>query len=226
MPSQSKSDAARANGAKSKGPVTPEGKARSAQNAIKHGVYAETVLLANESREAFGDLMESYIAKFQPADEAERKIVNRLVAATWREQRMLAFEAATINLRMFHQQADIYQAFAVVDDATRGALAFAAAVKDNAALKTLQSAISECGRQFARALRDLEKLRKLGPAAPVPDAAIPAPPAPEPQPAPAPPSKDPETKTETPIPNPADRHPRASTQIPNSQQPNSPKQSA
>ena len=60
MPSQVKSQTARANGAKSRGPITPEGRAKSARNSIRHGLRAKSIVLTTESKEEFRSLLYSY----------------------------------------------------------------------------------------------------------------------------------------------------------------------
>jgi hypothetical protein len=45
--------ASRANGAKSKGPVTPQGKRNSSRNSTRHGIFAATIVLETENTEAF-----------------------------------------------------------------------------------------------------------------------------------------------------------------------------
>ena len=66
MPSQSKSQTARSNGAKSRGPVTPEGRAKSSGNRVRHGLRAKSIVLPTESSAEFESLRDSYLDQFRP----------------------------------------------------------------------------------------------------------------------------------------------------------------
>jgi hypothetical protein len=77
--------ASRANGAKSRGPQTAEGKARSAQNALKHGLSARKhVLLPDDSRAEFKALEGALLEELRPEGALQTLLVHRLVAAAWR----------------------------------------------------------------------------------------------------------------------------------------------
>jgi hypothetical protein len=51
--------ASRANGALSRGPKTPEGKARSARSQLNPGLFTQAILLKGESRERFEEIVEA-----------------------------------------------------------------------------------------------------------------------------------------------------------------------
>src|ERR1700730_3351897 len=103
MPTQAQIDAARINGAKSRGPKTPEGKAASSMNALRHGLTAKAILLTNENPEAYTRLADAYYEKFQPADDVECDLVDEMVIAKWRQRRDWSNEAALFDLEMDHQ---------------------------------------------------------------------------------------------------------------------------
>jgi hypothetical protein len=92
--------AARINGRLSRGPITPEGKARSSLNAITHGLNArlESTLLDGESPELFRELLDDFVARYQPADRVEAEQLQDMILARWQLLRLFKFEASLINL--------------------------------------------------------------------------------------------------------------------------------
>ena len=81
MSSLRRIEASRANGARSKGPVTPEGKKRSAMNAMRHGLLSDVVALEGEGEENFQLLLEQHVERLQPADGVEYALVEEMAAA-------------------------------------------------------------------------------------------------------------------------------------------------
>jgi hypothetical protein len=80
------------NGALSRGPKTPEGKARSAQNATTHGLTAKRPVLPNENPVEFEALSHAYTNRLRPANATERDLVHEMAAARWRLLRATAIE--------------------------------------------------------------------------------------------------------------------------------------
>src|ERR1700722_5094045 len=99
MSSLRRTESSKANGALSKGPVTPEGKRNSSQNAIIHGLLADCIVLEDESRENFLVLLQQHVDHFKPVDEVEFGMIEEMCAARWRQRRAWAIET-----RLFETQ--------------------------------------------------------------------------------------------------------------------------
>jgi hypothetical protein len=82
-----KTESNRLNALKSTGPKTPEGKAASSMNAVKHGAYSEAVVSLGETREDFDGLRASLEASLIPEGALEEKLVDRLASLWWRIER-------------------------------------------------------------------------------------------------------------------------------------------
>ncbi len=73
---------------KKRGPKTPEGKARSSMNALKHGLRSKRfLLLPEEDPEDFASLVSDIRAAYGPEDAVESAHVEAIAVAMWREIR-------------------------------------------------------------------------------------------------------------------------------------------
>jgi hypothetical protein len=142
--------ASRANGAKSRGPVTPEGKQTSAKNAITHGMLAESIVLGCESPDRFLAVLQSLLDEFEPQTPFEESLIEAMAAARWRQMRIWSMEKANMENRM---QMRAEMSSAEEEPATRAAMAFRALGDDGRSLDLINRYESRFERQYLRAYR-------------------------------------------------------------------------
>jgi hypothetical protein len=102
MSTEKQINANRKNAQKSTGPKTDEGKAAVSQNAVKHGLFAESVIKGeNEADyEAFHDEM---LAELAPAGAVESAMAERVVSLWWRLKRAERMQNQAIDEMIEHQ---------------------------------------------------------------------------------------------------------------------------
>lgn len=94
MTTEAQANASRLNGARSRGPITSEGRAVACLNAMKHGIYSELTLIDGESEVellAFGGRLREQLA---PDGELELMLADKIVSIAWRLRRITGVEAA------------------------------------------------------------------------------------------------------------------------------------
>ena len=88
----------RRNGARSKGPVTQEGKAKVSRNALKHGLCAmEHLVLEDEMPDDLEELIAHLADEVGAATEIEHRLARRLAIAFWKGERAERIEVALFD---------------------------------------------------------------------------------------------------------------------------------
>jgi hypothetical protein len=144
--SHARAEASRKNGAKSRGPRTPEGKARSAQNALKHGLRAARhLVLPAEDPAAFAKLEAALFEELAPEGALQTELARQITSAAWRLVRVDRMEAEMLSFR----------------DRDERNLGIAASRDANSAhiLPTLVRYRAAAHAEFARSLRTLKALQ-------------------------------------------------------------------
>ncbi|MEO8126960.1 MAG: hypothetical protein ABJF23_27210 [Bryobacteraceae bacterium] len=97
MTSTRQQEANAQNAQKSTGPATAAGRARSAKNAISHGLTSGSALLESEDAEEYSRHVRSYIDNHGPQNQQQAFFVTQLAEAAWRLRRARRFENAILD---------------------------------------------------------------------------------------------------------------------------------
>ena len=169
MSSALKSETARINGAKSRGPVTPEGKARSSANSRRHGLASASILMEGESAEDFQLLRADFIKQFQPQTAVETDLVDVMAIARWRLRRLLAIEAHLFDLEILHRKDELkYRSKQkVLEQEDRLAFVFQRLGDNGNSLTLLLRYEGSLNRSYDKALKQLLLLQSANPKPPL-----------------------------------------------------------
>jgi len=131
----------RANAENSTGPRTPEGKARSSQNALRHGLTARATLLPSDDPAEFQRHLQTFLDEYKPQGATEQELVKSLAEVSWLRKRVSRLEDA------------LFTAGAEDDDArTQDSQA--------RALTSFSMHRHRLSRQFENTLKQLRELQK------------------------------------------------------------------
>jgi hypothetical protein len=168
MSTPSQTLASQANGAKSHGPVTPEGRGRSSQNSLKHGLSSSVVVLSGESGEKFNAMLAGFTETLGPRSEIERELVFEMAASLWRLRRASRLEVVLLDTEIAKLQNEPEN---VLGPDAALATAFLNLVAKGGPLAKLYTHESRLRRAYDKAARELERLQAaadelLAPSAP------------------------------------------------------------
>jgi hypothetical protein len=174
MRSEKQKEASKNNGKKSNGPATPERKEKSSRNAVLHNLTSgRLALLPNEDPREFREFHDHYVHRFQPVDNVELDLIEKMIAASWRERRILAMESALFDIEMDRQNEAVEQEWEEITPAGRQVLVLFGTTDATATANLLLRYKAAARREYAsamRLLRDLQGPRFNRFRGPLPDA--------------------------------------------------------
>src|SRR4051812_15617290 len=94
---QTRAEIYRQNASKSTGPTSSRGKDVARRNAMKHGLRAEALALADEDPEVVHTRNQAWDEFYRPESPAAHHLVNQCVQATLMADRCHRYHAATID---------------------------------------------------------------------------------------------------------------------------------
>jgi hypothetical protein len=145
--------AARANGAKSRGPVTAIGKANSSRNSRRHGLRSRTLFADPESAGQLTALLASFECTLQPRSEIEHTLIGTMALARWRQTCLWKLETSIINREIRRLKSAMPNEVPV----TLIALAFRSLIDHSCSLQIVNRLESRCETPIRPGPRPLDR---------------------------------------------------------------------
>jgi hypothetical protein len=98
-------EANRRNAQHSTGPRSPEGKAATRFNAVRHGIDAQSLVIPGEDPAELDALTREYLDQFQPSGPLEVSLVETLARSEWMRRRYSRIEAQVVRHLVAEQEA-------------------------------------------------------------------------------------------------------------------------
>jgi hypothetical protein len=162
MISERQLDANRRNAIKSHGPTTTEGRAAVRLNALKHGFTAAEIILPTvEEKIDFEQFRFAFEQEYNPVSPTEEVLVEDIVTARWRLNRIRKMEPGFFSLRLEVMNERIQDDFSALDPQAHLAFIVRDDAQSSDTLGKMSRYEARFERTFYKALKELQRLQAL-----------------------------------------------------------------
>jgi hypothetical protein len=162
MISERQLEANRCNAAKSHGPITPEGRAAVRLNALKHGFTAAEIILPTvEEKIDFEQFRFSFEQEYNPVGPTEEVLVEDIVTARWRLNRIRKMEPGFFALGLQRRRKVREEIYANLDGQAHLADVLSHDAFEDDTYGKMSRYEGRFERTFYKALKELQRLQAL-----------------------------------------------------------------
>ncbi len=160
MPTPAQYAANRLNAQKSHGPTTPQGRARSKMNALRHGLTARVVVLPTEDMDAYHAFSKEIVDSLDPQSPVERQFAQTVADNQWRINRIRSIEDGMLGMGHFEPAGDFDCPTPEIHSAMTAARAFRDDSKSFVNLSIYEQRLHRSMKESLRQLRELQTERR------------------------------------------------------------------
>src|ERR1035438_6882668 len=160
MPSPAQYAANRLNAEKSHGPTSPTGKARSAMNALRHGLTARVVVLPTDDMDAYQAFSKEIVDSLDAQTPVERQFAQTVADNQWRINRIRSIEDGMLGMGHIEKAGNFDCPSSEIHSAMTAARAFRDDSKSFVNLSIYEQRLHRSMKESLRQLRELQTERR------------------------------------------------------------------